>query len=340
MACSLPGSSVHGILQARILEWLAIPSSRGSFWPGKLVSACVSYIASGFFINWATWEARIQDREWNLKVNSEKPKSKIRHRLKFGREDRESIIEGFLNIAWISEFANIWLFLTYERLPRWCSGKKKKICLLMQEMQETWVWLLGLEDPLEEGMVTQSSIITWRIPWTEEPDGLQSMRSQRAGHTEQLNTYILDLGKHLSQLIQSNETNFLSRLKLGSASNFISLWFVVLWISHTSDHLKKSSQEGPWECREKSDVDLEARICFPLADGCLLWGAGVQQPWDWMSLFLLPGLSGKRGNPRKPQWSHSRGQRECLSSQAPSSWAADISVLQGFWSQTYCMKIL
>ena len=38
--------------------------------------------------------------------------------------------------------------------------------------QETWVRYLGWEDPLEEGMATHSSIFTWRIPWTEEPDGL------------------------------------------------------------------------------------------------------------------------------------------------------------------------
>jgi len=46
-------------------------------------------------------------------------------------------------------------------------------------MQETWVRSLGWEDPLEEGMATHSSILAWRIPWTEEPGGLQSMRSQR-----------------------------------------------------------------------------------------------------------------------------------------------------------------
>ena len=44
----------------------------------------------------------------------------------------------------------------------------------MQETQETWVQLLGWEDPLEEEMVTQSSILAWRILWTEEPGGLQS----------------------------------------------------------------------------------------------------------------------------------------------------------------------
>ena len=52
----------------------------------------------------------------------------------------------------------------------------------MQEMQETWVQSLGREDPLEEGMVTHSSILAWRIPWTEEAGGLQSIGSQRVGH--------------------------------------------------------------------------------------------------------------------------------------------------------------
>ena len=49
-------------------------------------------------------------------------------------------------------------------------------------MLETWVWSLAWEDPLEEGMATHSSILAWRIPWTEEPGGLQSMRSQRVRH--------------------------------------------------------------------------------------------------------------------------------------------------------------
>ena len=47
-------------------------------------------------------------------------------------------------------------------------------------MQETWVQSLGWEDPLEEGMATYSSILAWRIPWTEEPGGLQSMESKKS----------------------------------------------------------------------------------------------------------------------------------------------------------------
>ena len=47
---------------------------------------------------------------------------------------------------------------------------------------KTWVRSLGREDPLENGMATHSSILAWRILWTEDPDRLQSMKSQRLGH--------------------------------------------------------------------------------------------------------------------------------------------------------------
>ena len=55
----------------------------------------------------------------------------------------------------------------------------------LPEIRETWLRSLGWEDPLEEGMATRSSILAWRIPWTEKPGGLQSMKSmksQRVGH--------------------------------------------------------------------------------------------------------------------------------------------------------------
>ena len=51
----------------------------------------------------------------------------------------------------------------------------------LSAMQETWVRSLGGEDPLEKGMATHSSVLAWRIPWTEEPGRLQSVGSQRVG---------------------------------------------------------------------------------------------------------------------------------------------------------------
>ena len=59
----------------------------------------------------------------------------------------------------------------------------------MSEPQELRVLSLGQEDPLEEEMTTHSSILAWRIPWTEEPGGLQSMESQESDMTKQLSTH-------------------------------------------------------------------------------------------------------------------------------------------------------
>ena len=59
MDCSLPGSSVHGIFQARILEWVAIPLSRASSQPSDQTQ--VSYIASGFFTVWATFGGKLRN---------------------------------------------------------------------------------------------------------------------------------------------------------------------------------------------------------------------------------------------------------------------------------------
>ena len=63
---------------------------------------------------------------------------------------------------------------------QWLSGKES--AFNAEESQESQVQSLGWEDPLEEGMTTYSSILAWRIPWTEEPGELQSMGSQRIGH--------------------------------------------------------------------------------------------------------------------------------------------------------------
>ena len=61
-------------------------------------------------------------------------------------------------------------------------GSTVKNLAANQEMQETQVLSLGGEDPLEQGMANHFSIVAWRIPWTEEPGGLQSIKSHRAGH--------------------------------------------------------------------------------------------------------------------------------------------------------------
>ena len=63
----------------------------------------------------------------------------------------------------------------------WASLVAQKVKSL-PAMQEIQVRFLGQEDPLEKEMATHSSILAWKISWTEEPGGLQSMGSQRVGH--------------------------------------------------------------------------------------------------------------------------------------------------------------
>ena len=69
------------------------------------------------------------------------------------------------------------LFMGFSRRKYW-SG----LPFPSPAMQEALVQLLGQEDPLEKEMATHASILAWKIPWTEEPDGLQSMGSQRVGN--------------------------------------------------------------------------------------------------------------------------------------------------------------
>ena len=65
---------------------------------------------------------------------------------------------------------------------RWWASLVAQMVKNPPAMQEARVRSLGREDPLEKGMATHSSILAWRIPWTEEPGGLQSTGWQRVGH--------------------------------------------------------------------------------------------------------------------------------------------------------------
>ena len=70
----------------------------------------------------------------------------------------------------VLRLTEMWAFLVAQRLKH------------LPAMRETQVWSLGWKDPLEKEMATHSSILAWKIPWTEEPGRLQSMGSQRVGH--------------------------------------------------------------------------------------------------------------------------------------------------------------
>ena len=86
-------------------------------------------------------------------------------------------------ICW--ESGSLFLLLRKE-LFAWSS---RSLIRSLLPMQETRIWFLGWEDPLEKEMSTHSSILAWRIPWTEKPGGLLSMESQRVGQDWTTNTF-------------------------------------------------------------------------------------------------------------------------------------------------------
>ena len=96
---------------------------------------------------------------------------------------------------------------------KWDSFRKTGASLVAQRlkclppMRETWVWSLGQEHPLEKDMATHSSILAWRIPWTEDPGRLQSTGVRESDMTERLYFYFtFTLGKQHEK--QTNELNY------------------------------------------------------------------------------------------------------------------------------------
>ena len=85
-------------------------------------------------------------------------------------------------LHWLSR-TNLQIADLGTSIPGWASlvAHPVKNSPAVQETQEMWVQSLGQEDPLEEEMATHSSILAWKIPWTEEPGGIQSNGSQRVG---------------------------------------------------------------------------------------------------------------------------------------------------------------
>ena len=78
-----------------------------------------------------------------------------------------------------------------KKKRNWASLVAQMVKSLPPAMRETWFWFLGWEDPLEKGMATYSSILAWRITWTEEPGRLQSTGSQRVRYNWVIFTFTI-----------------------------------------------------------------------------------------------------------------------------------------------------
>ena len=99
----------------------------------------------------------------------------------------------FLSFTTFSDSKGDWLFAKWSWLSHYMHSLRAflvgQMIKTLPAIQETWVQSLGQEAPLEKGMVTYSNILSWRIPWTKEPDGLQSMGLQRVWHDWAINTH-------------------------------------------------------------------------------------------------------------------------------------------------------
>ena len=89
-------------------------------------------------------------------------------------------------------------------------------------MQKTWVQFLGQEDPLEKEMATHSSMLAWKIPWTQEPGRLQSMGSQESDTTERLNTHTHTLSDYKLKVPDAKQSVFFKPCPQGT-KHFIAL---------------------------------------------------------------------------------------------------------------------
>ena len=157
MDYSLPGFSVHGIFQARVLEWGVI----------GLVNKAKVKIVQILPVLWSLIRHGPQIDTWSIWVS-----------LKFAN-----------CFEYLQIFKYLQIFFPVAQTVK-----------NMPAMQETLVQSLGQGDPWEKGMSTHSSVLAWRIPWTEQPSRLQSMGSQMVGLDWVTGTFIF-LSLTMSQIL-------------------------------------------------------------------------------------------------------------------------------------------
>ena len=142
---------------------------------------------------------------------------------------------------WILWF-NFWsIYHDMEGIPSWLRGYS------LPAMWKTWVWSLGRKDPLEKKMATHSSILAWKIPWVEEPGGLQGYSPQ--GHRESDTTELLHFHFH-HDMKQYGWLSIVLAPMTGPILGLFALSCFLLWLSSVSQEswpLQAASRWFPWQ---------------------------------------------------------------------------------------------
>ena len=153
--------------------------------------------------------------------------------------------------------ASIWISISYRNCQDFPGGSVVKNLSTIQELQESQIQSLGQEDPLEEDIATHSSILAWRIPWTEDPGGLQSIGSQRVGHDWSSWARV-----YTWKLPDTSEEHHIPTVSSGMHFHSLPHWM--------------SSQPHPWRSMIPTNtVDVLARVA-PLLTVCRGDGLGWQ----------------------------------------------------------------
>ena len=187
MDCSPPGPFVHGIPQARILEWVAMFLSRGSFWPKDQTH--ISWTGRQILCHWATWEDFNQSNSAfmfymlriSFKIGALQLHIFLKHWFSWSHRYLPSVIfYDALIILWDHQ---------RSRIITWgvCVCVCVRASLVAQQvnnlpaMKETLVWFMGWEDLLEKGWVAYSFSCVWLFatPWTVACQALLSTESSR-----------------------------------------------------------------------------------------------------------------------------------------------------------------
>ena len=149
------------------------------------------------------------------------------------------------------EYLIIQLYYQYLLIQKFCLRCQTSIHLfsLLPAVQETWVWSLGWEDPLEKEIATHSSILAWKIPWTEEPGGLQSMSSQTVRHDWATNTNTYSVS-----WLASMSSIFLCAALSSILLSLLGGWHV--WITFIGSHASLACNQS---CTGESQLDTKGR---------------------------------------------------------------------------------
>ena len=144
-----------------------------------------------------------------------------------------------------------WRIPWTEKLGRLQSMGMQRVGHLKPNL--TQVWSQGQEDPLRKGMATHSNVLAWRIPWTEEPGGLQSMELQRVRHDWATNTHTHTHTQSLSKWLIQKYYVYLEVLRIACYQN--DFFFLV-----SQEDFQKTDFLRPWTISNWKSIYVERTI--------------------------------------------------------------------------------